>query len=84
MNPSHEIFQLIYRKEYTLPSSSLHNLSDIILDLIRFAAVYLRLNGRLVFWLPVYAPRFVFIVSCIFILHIHINIYIYIYIYIYI
>eukprot|EP00795_Rhopilema_esculentum_P008623 gene8623-14635_t len=45
-------------KSCVFPSSSLHQLSDIILDLIHFAAIYLRAGGRLVYWLPVFAPSY--------------------------
>lgn len=45
-------------KDQAFPASSLHQLSDIILDLIDFAALYLRQGGKLVYWLPVYSPTY--------------------------
>uniref|UniRef100_A0A8C6VI21 tRNA (guanine(10)-N(2))-methyltransferase n=1 Tax=Naja naja TaxID=35670 RepID=A0A8C6VI21_NAJNA len=38
--------------------SSNYQLSDIIFDLLKFAAKYLVLGGRLVYWLPVYKPEY--------------------------
>ncbi|ETE65965.1 tRNA guanosine-2'-O-methyltransferase TRM11-like protein, partial [Ophiophagus hannah] len=39
-------------------TQSLQTLSDIIFDLLKFAAKYLVLGGRLVYWLPVYKPEY--------------------------
>ncbi|KAM6460389.1 tRNA (guanine(10)-N(2))-methyltransferase TRMT11 isoform 1-T1 [Liasis olivaceus] len=38
--------------------SSNYQLSDIIFDLLKFAAEYLVFRGRLVYWLPVYKPEY--------------------------
>ncbi|KAJ7341910.1 hypothetical protein JRQ81_007725 [Phrynocephalus forsythii] len=38
--------------------SSKYHLSDILLDLLKFAAEYLVTGGRLVYWLPVYKPEY--------------------------
>ncbi|XP_028579175.2 tRNA (guanine(10)-N(2))-methyltransferase TRMT11 isoform X1 [Podarcis muralis] len=38
--------------------SSNYHLSDILFDLLKFAAEYLVLGGRLVYWLPVYKPEY--------------------------
>ena len=34
-----------------------YSLSEIISDLLQFAAQYLTLGGRLVFWLPIYRQQ---------------------------
>ncbi|XP_020905697.1 tRNA (guanine(10)-N2)-methyltransferase homolog [Exaiptasia diaphana] len=44
--------------ELGYPSIHLGRLSDIILSLLHFSSQYLCLNGRLVFWLPVYKPSY--------------------------
>ncbi|XP_077156245.1 tRNA (guanine(10)-N(2))-methyltransferase TRMT11 isoform X5 [Paroedura picta] len=38
--------------------SSNYQLSDILFDLLKFAAEYLVIGGRLVYWLPVYKPEY--------------------------
>nr|XP_056712318.1 tRNA (guanine(10)-N2)-methyltransferase homolog isoform X2 [Euleptes europaea] len=38
--------------------SSNYHLSDILFDLLNFAAEYLVIGGRLVYWLPVYKPEY--------------------------
>ncbi|XP_061479761.1 tRNA (guanine(10)-N2)-methyltransferase homolog isoform X1 [Rhineura floridana] len=38
--------------------SSNYHLSDILFDLLKFAAEYLVVGGRLVYWLPVYKPEY--------------------------
>ncbi|XP_067402816.1 tRNA (guanine(10)-N2)-methyltransferase homolog isoform X2 [Emydura macquarii macquarii] len=38
--------------------SSNYHLSDIFFDLLNFAAEYLLMGGRLVYWLPVYKPEY--------------------------
>ncbi|XP_053141266.1 tRNA (guanine(10)-N2)-methyltransferase homolog isoform X2 [Hemicordylus capensis] len=38
--------------------SSNYHLSDILFDLLTFAAEYLVVGGRLVYWLPVYKPEY--------------------------
>ncbi|XP_054835806.1 tRNA (guanine(10)-N2)-methyltransferase homolog [Eublepharis macularius] len=38
--------------------SSNYHLSDILFDLLKFAAEYLVIGGRLVYWLPVYKPEY--------------------------
>ncbi|PVD32521.1 hypothetical protein C0Q70_07961 [Pomacea canaliculata] len=40
------------------PQRIRYHLSDIFRDLLDFAARYLRLNGRLVYWLPVFRPEY--------------------------
>ena len=42
-----------------IPAKRLHTLSSIILDLLEFSFKYLVVGGRLVYWLPVYKPRYV-------------------------
>uniref|UniRef100_A0A8C2T9J1 tRNA (guanine(10)-N(2))-methyltransferase TRMT11 n=2 Tax=Coturnix japonica TaxID=93934 RepID=A0A8C2T9J1_COTJA len=41
--------------------SSSYHLSDIFFDLLKFAAEYLVMGGRLVYWLPIYRPDQAFI-----------------------
>ena len=41
----------------TLPAVRSCSLSEIVTSLLDFAARYLVLHGRLVYWLPVYRPR---------------------------
>lgn len=43
--------------------SSNYHLSDIFFDLLKFAAEYLVMGGRLVYWLPIYRPEYVFLIS---------------------
>ena len=38
-----------------------YDLSDILCDLLNFAARQLTLNGRLVYWLPVYRAEYVIV-----------------------
>ncbi|XP_021248746.1 tRNA (guanine(10)-N2)-methyltransferase homolog isoform X1 [Numida meleagris] len=38
--------------------SSSYHLSDIFFDLLKFAAEYLVMGGRLVYWLPIYRPEY--------------------------
>ncbi|XP_076456427.1 tRNA (guanine(10)-N(2))-methyltransferase TRMT11-like isoform X2 [Babylonia areolata] len=40
------------------PQSVRYHLSDIFSDLLNFAARFLKLNGRLVYWLPVFRPKY--------------------------
>ena len=42
-----------------MPAKRLHTLSSIIVDLLEFSFKYLVVGGRLVYWLPVYKPRYV-------------------------
>ncbi|XP_018612480.1 tRNA (guanine(10)-N(2))-methyltransferase TRMT11 [Scleropages formosus] len=44
--------------ESHVPVSMVYQLSDIFTDLLRFAAHYLVMGGRLVYWLPVYRPEY--------------------------
>ncbi|KAG7469916.1 hypothetical protein MATL_G00133890 [Megalops atlanticus] len=44
--------------ESHVPVSMAYHLSDIFSDLLRFAARYLVMGGRLVYWLPVYRPEY--------------------------
>ncbi|KAL4657507.1 hypothetical protein GN956_G4280 [Arapaima gigas] len=44
--------------ESHIPVSMVYQLSDIFTDLLRFAAYYLVMGGRLVYWLPVYRPEY--------------------------
>lgn len=46
-------FCLIYRVESYIPSVCSYHLSDLLTDLLDFAARFLVLDGRLVYWLPV-------------------------------
>nr|KAG5685218.1 hypothetical protein BaRGS_013997 [Batillaria attramentaria] len=39
------------------PQRLRYHLSDIFRDLLNFAARFLKMNGRLVYWLPVYRPE---------------------------
>ncbi|KAK7442095.1 hypothetical protein BaRGS_00040537 [Batillaria attramentaria] len=40
------------------PQRLRYHLSDIFRDLLNFAARFLKMNGRLVYWLPVYRPDY--------------------------
>ncbi|KAK7091203.1 tRNA (guanine(10)-N2)-methyltransferase homolog [Littorina saxatilis] len=40
------------------PQSVKYRLSDSFCDLLNFAARFLKLNGRLVYWLPVFRPQY--------------------------
>jgi len=42
------------REKAVMSASHQYSLSELMKDLLQFAAEYLTLNGRLVFWLPVY------------------------------
>eukprot|EP00062_Callorhinchus_milii_P013995 gi/632962680/ref/XP_007897456.1/ PREDICTED: tRNA (guanine(10)-N2)-methyltransferase homolog [Callorhinchus milii] len=44
--------------ENYVPVSMSYQLSDIFIDLLNFAAQCLVMNGRLVYWLPVYKPEY--------------------------
>ena len=44
-------------KALHVPSKVNYHLSDILKDLLNFAAKYLTLHGRLTFWLPIYRPE---------------------------
>nr|XP_033792994.1 tRNA (guanine(10)-N2)-methyltransferase homolog isoform X3 [Geotrypetes seraphini] len=44
--------------ESHIPALLNYGLSDILLDLLKFAAQYLVKSGRLVYWLPVYKPEY--------------------------
>ncbi|XP_036395260.1 tRNA (guanine(10)-N2)-methyltransferase homolog isoform X2 [Megalops cyprinoides] len=44
--------------ESHVPVSMAYHLSDIFSDLLKFAARYLVMGGRLVYWLPVYRPEY--------------------------
>ncbi|XP_071804745.1 tRNA (guanine(10)-N(2))-methyltransferase homolog [Asterias amurensis] len=46
------------QSEQHIPAKTSYVLSDIFTDLLNFSAQYLCLNGRLVFWLPVYRPEY--------------------------
>ncbi|XP_038051351.1 tRNA (guanine(10)-N2)-methyltransferase homolog [Patiria miniata] len=41
-----------------IPSKTNYHLSDIFTDLLNFSARFLRLHGRLVYWLPVCRPEY--------------------------
>ncbi|XP_072175830.1 tRNA (guanine(10)-N(2))-methyltransferase homolog [Diadema setosum] len=43
---------------FHMPVTQSYFLSDIFTDLLNFSAHFLRLNGRLVYWLPVYRPEY--------------------------
>nr|XP_054750929.1 tRNA (guanine(10)-N2)-methyltransferase homolog [Lytechinus pictus] len=43
---------------YHVPATQSYFLSDIFTDLLNFSAHYLRLHGRLVYWLPIYRPEY--------------------------
>lgn len=45
--------------------SSSYHLSDIFFDLLKFGAEYLVMGGRLVYWLPIYRPEYVLLVSAV-------------------
>ncbi|XP_064597359.1 tRNA (guanine(10)-N2)-methyltransferase homolog isoform X2 [Liolophura sinensis] len=45
-------------KDGHIPQRVNYDLSDIFKDLLNFAAKFLRLHGRLVYWLPVYTPEY--------------------------
>ncbi|KAL5014481.1 hypothetical protein ScPMuIL_008751 [Solemya velum] len=45
-------------KDGHVPQRINYQLSDIFKDLLNFAAKYLRQNGRLVYWFPVYIPDY--------------------------
>jgi len=49
----------VYGSSYEghIPAKCHYSLSEVMTDLLQFAAKYLTLNGRLVFWLPVYRQR---------------------------
>ena len=51
------IFFYSSRDEH-IPAKRLHTLSSIIVDLLEFSFKYLVVGGRLVYWLPVYKPRY--------------------------
>uniref|UniRef100_A0A8D0GCG2 tRNA (guanine(10)-N(2))-methyltransferase TRMT11 n=1 Tax=Sphenodon punctatus TaxID=8508 RepID=A0A8D0GCG2_SPHPU len=44
--------------ENRISVSSNYHLSDLFFDLLNFAAQYLVMGGRLVYWLPVYKPEY--------------------------
>lgn len=41
-----------------IPAKKMHTLSNVIMDLLDFAFKYLVYGGRLVYWLPIYKPRY--------------------------
>ena len=43
-----------------MPRKVDYELADILKDLLNFAARYLKVGGRLVYWLPVYRPEYAF------------------------
>lgn len=45
--------------------SSSYHLSDIFFDLLKFAAEHLVMGGRLVYWLPIYRPEYVLLISAV-------------------
>ncbi|XP_006626081.1 tRNA (guanine(10)-N2)-methyltransferase homolog isoform X1 [Lepisosteus oculatus] len=47
-----------FNGESHVPVSMAYHLSDIFTDLLNFAAKHLVINGRLVYWLPVYRPEY--------------------------
>uniref|UniRef100_A0AAY4E7U6 tRNA (guanine(10)-N(2))-methyltransferase TRMT11 n=1 Tax=Denticeps clupeoides TaxID=299321 RepID=A0AAY4E7U6_9TELE len=44
--------------ESHIPVSMAYHLSDIFTDLLHFAAHYLVMGGRIVYWLPIYRPEY--------------------------
>ena len=46
--------------ESHVPVSQAYHLSDIFTDLLNFSALHLVIGGRLVYWLPVYKPEWVY------------------------
>lgn len=59
--PISYFFKILPSAENHISISSNYHLSDILFDLLKFAAEYLVLGGRLVYWLPVYKPEYVYI-----------------------
>ncbi|XP_063773357.1 tRNA (guanine(10)-N2)-methyltransferase homolog isoform X1 [Pseudophryne corroboree] len=53
-----EIMKTDQFPESHVPVQLTYHLSDIFLDLLNFAAVFLVVGGRLVYWLPVYRPEY--------------------------
>ena len=55
----HMSFNMIYffRKEGHIPSKVNYDMSEILRDLLNFAAKFLHIGGRLIYWLPVYRPE---------------------------
>ncbi|KAJ8411468.1 hypothetical protein AAFF_G00162760 [Aldrovandia affinis] len=47
-----------YGGDSHVPVSMAYHLSDIFSDLLNFAARYLVMGGRLVYWLPIYRPEY--------------------------
>ncbi|KAK3087947.1 hypothetical protein FSP39_012704 [Pinctada imbricata] len=45
-------------KDGHVPQKIDYHLSDVFRDLLNFAARFLRIEGRLVYWLPVYSPEY--------------------------
>ncbi|KAB1275333.1 tRNA -methyltransferase-like protein [Camelus dromedarius] len=56
-------FVFIQNPESHVPVSLSYHLSDMFFDLLNFAAETLVLGGRLVYWLPVYTPEYVILMS---------------------
>ncbi|XP_069830988.1 tRNA (guanine(10)-N2)-methyltransferase homolog isoform X1 [Dendropsophus ebraccatus] len=53
-----EIMKTDQFPESHVPVQLTYHLSDIFLDLLNFAAEFLVVGGRLVYWLPVYRPEY--------------------------
>lgn len=53
----------LFSTENHIIISSSYHLSDIFFDLLKFAAEYLVMGGRLVYWLPIYRPEYVCLIS---------------------
>ncbi|KAG8444262.1 hypothetical protein GDO86_009446 [Hymenochirus boettgeri] len=53
-----EIMKTELLPESHIPANLNYHLSDIFLDLLNFAAEFLVIGGRLVYWLPVYRPEY--------------------------
>ncbi|XP_075718453.1 tRNA (guanine(10)-N(2))-methyltransferase TRMT11 isoform X4 [Rhinoderma darwinii] len=53
-----EILKTDQFPENHVPVQLTYHLSDIFLDLLNFAAEFLVVGGRLVYWLPVYRPEY--------------------------
>lgn len=50
--------QFFFSREEHIPAKRMHTLSSVIIDLLDFAFKNLVHGGRLVYWLPVFKPRF--------------------------
>ena len=53
-------FASIFSKNGHIPQRVEYQMADIFIDLLNYAAKFLNINGRLVFWFPVSRERLVF------------------------